>query len=605
MMAAARLQPTVARSDTYQLEDLPQPPAPALQSPGLSHPTVPRASTRAPESDQSSLPPWVYTALGSGAVLVIGLAVALIRVLNSGSTQPERSEFASRPASRAILEVAAASDDSGAVSTRTSGVQQPLSNPVASGVDSAQPSAASAPIASSAFASNSPAPETSTAAVSDDARRAPQLDHNTHDSAPDPASSGPRLTTAQIVERWEASVALIKGKASSGTGFVVKRGVVATNAHVIDDEFISNLEVRFPSAPAGKQGPLPAELLYEDRKRDLAFLAISSDLPAVEIAPTYKFIKGDDITVIGNPGLGDEIVLENAISRGVLSSKTVIDGQNFIQLSAAVNPGNSGGPVFDSAGRVIGVVTLKSTKAEALTFCIPVEDLQAAVTRVGPARPGLVSLHRAALAFKLLTTAGALYAIGLDVRSALLQTAAAGNARVNLVPNEDVQKFDEMLTTLDQKLFSLVDGEIPRLRTDRALSPGTQSRYQELSANYKSMRSLYANARYPADQYALQAQKLRTKHLQLVQSIRNDLKLDVPAKLLAVLQQPTAGSQPPLMVMEIVPSHVQSRLLRGRIIQRGPIGSRIPGAINPAQSARDRMQSLRDRTRGFRSRINP
>jgi serine protease Do len=408
------------------------------------------------------------------------------------------------------------------------------------------------------------------------------------------------------VARWEPSVALIKGKTSSGTGFVVKQGVVATNAHVIEGEFVSNLEVRFPSAPPDKQGPLPAQLLYEDRKRDLAFLAVSSDLPAVEIAPTYKFVKGDDITVIGNPGLGDEIVLENAISRGVLSSKTVIDGQNFIQLSAAVNPGNSGGPVFDSAGRVIGVVTLKSTKAEALTFCIPVEDLQAAVTKVGPARPELVSHHRAELAFKLLTTAGALYAIGLDVRSALLQTAAPGNARVNLLPNEDVQKFDEILTTLDQKLFSLVDGQIPQLRTDQALSKGAQSRYQDLSTNYKSMKNLYANARQPADQYTLQAQKLRARHLQLVQSLKNDIRVDVPPKLLAVLQQPTAGVQPPTLVAEFVPSHIQSRLLRGRIIQRGPIGPRLPGVTNPAQAARERMQSLRDRARSnLRSRNFP
>jgi len=533
------------------------------------------------------LPPWVYAILGGAAVALVGLAVVLIRMFNSGSSQPASADFASQPASRAILEIAAANDGSGASST-------------------APAAAASDSIASPPIASNAPAPAASTAAVSSGSHPTPQPGHNTQDSAADPASGGARLTTAQIVARWEPSVALIRGKTSSGTGFLVKPGVIATNVHVIEGEFVSNLEVRFPSAPPDKHGPLPAELLYEDPRRDLAFLAVASDLPAVEIAPMYQFVKGDDITVIGNPSLGDEVVLENAISRGVLSSKTVIDGQNFIQLSAAVNPGNSGGPVFDSTGRVIGVVTLKSTKAEALTFCIPLEDLQAAVNKVGPVRPELASHHRAELAFKLLTTAGALYAIGLDVRSAVLQTAAPGDARVNLFPNEDVQKFDEILTTLDQKLFSLVDNEIPRLRTDQALSLGTQSRYQELAVNYKAMKSLYANARRPADQYALQAQKLRARHLQLVQSLKNDLRFDVQPKLMAVLQQRTAGGQPPTLVAEIVPYHVQSRLLRGRIIQRGPIGSRLPGATtNPAQAARERMQSLRDRSRNLRSRINP
>ena len=127
-------------------------------------------------------------------------------------------------------------------------------------------------------------------------------------------------------------MALIKGKVSSGTGFLVRRGLVATNAHVIEGEFLSNLEVRFPSAPAPAQGPLPPTLVFLDPKRDLAFLSLPSDLPPVQLVPSYEFVRGEDITVIGNPGLGDEIVLENAISKGVMSSKTVLDGQNYLQL---------------------------------------------------------------------------------------------------------------------------------------------------------------------------------------------------------------------------------------------------------------------------------
>ena len=221
---------------------------------------------------------------------------------------------------------------------------------------------------------------------------------------PTPASTP--LTTAQIVARCEPSVALIKGKVSSGTGFLVRYGVIATNAHVIEEEFVSNLEVRFPSAPAGNQGPVKAQLLYEDRKRDIAFLAVKSDLPMLRIAPNYSFVKGEDILVIGNPGLGDEVVLENAISRGVMSSKTVIEGMNYHQMNISINPGNSGGPVFDSRGRVIGVATLKSSKTEAMGFCIPVEDVNAALAKVGTARPELGSRHRAVVAFRLLTIAG-------------------------------------------------------------------------------------------------------------------------------------------------------------------------------------------------------
>ena len=131
--------------------------------------------------------------------------------------------------------------------------------------------------------------------------------------------------------------------------------------------------MHFPSAEAAKKGPYTAELVYEDPKRDLAFLAVKTDLPAIQVASSYTFRKGEDVTVIGNPGLGEDAVLENAISRGLMSTKTTLEGSSFYQLSISVNPGNSGGPVFDSHGQVIGVVTLKSSKQEALAFSIPVE----------------------------------------------------------------------------------------------------------------------------------------------------------------------------------------------------------------------------------------
>ncbi len=259
--------------------------------------------------------------------------------------------------------------------------------------------------------------------------------------APEPGPAGPAtLSTAQIVARCEPSVALVKGRVSSGTGFLVRPGLVATNAHVIDDEFLPDLEVRFPSAPAGQRGPIPADLLYEDPRRDLAFLAVRTGLPALEVARSYRFVKGEDITVIGNPGLGDDVVLENAISRGVMSSRTVIDGQDFLQMSIAINPGNSGGPAFDSAGRVIGVATLKSSKAESMGFCIPVEDLNAALARLdqqqAAARDAASSRHRARAAFKMLTTAGALYAIALDIRAGVLARLAALGQGTDLLATE-------------------------------------------------------------------------------------------------------------------------------------------------------------------------
>jgi hypothetical protein len=218
----------------------------------------------------------------------------------------------------------------------------------------------------------------------------------------------------------------------------------------------------------------------------------------------------------------------------------------------------------------------------------------------------MASRHRSVLAFELLTLGGALYAIGLDVRAGVMRTIPVVNSSTNLLPSEDIQKLHNLLTTLDEKQFSLVDNQIPQLKTDPAMAEATRRKYQDLAANYKAMKALYANPSSPANAYSSKAQNLKAQHLRLVKTLRDDLKIEVPPKLLAVLEsRPTVG-QSPTMIVELVPSHIQSRVLRGRpgLVQRGPIGPRSPVPASPAQSAHERMQkNLRDRARDLRSRI--
>lgn len=97
------------------------------------------------------------------------------------------------------------------------------------------------------------------------------------------------------------------------------------------------------------------------------------------MAGAYVFRKGEDITIIGNPGVGGDLVLENAVTRRILSTKAEIGGQKFYQMAASINPGNSGGRAFNARGQVIGVATLKSAKQEALAFSIPLKNLLAAI----------------------------------------------------------------------------------------------------------------------------------------------------------------------------------------------------------------------------------
>lgn len=570
---AAPSQPEIRSRSTPSPRLHEVPPARSRPEPTRREPPPIPVSSQTPLPGQvppAGVPPWAYAAFGAGAVLFLVLLGALIVTLSS-STTPSPSRNLARPDDRVTAHEA--------------------SKPAESNSDS--------PIAA-------PKPETSPVQPP-----TASTETSTSTSVNSRATATP-LTTAQIVARREPSVALIKGKVSSGTGFLVRYGVIATNAHVIEQEFISNLEVRFPSAPAGNQGPIKAQLLYEDRKRDIAFLAVKSSLPVLPVAPNYSFVKGEDILVIGNPGMGDDTVLENAISRGVMSAKTVIDGMPYHQMNIAINPGNSGGPVFDSLGRVIGVATLKSNKTEAMGFCIPVEDLNTALAKVGAARPDLGSRHRAIVALRLLTLGGVIYSVALEVRAGILRSAPAGGSNANLLPTEEVQKLDEAVTSLDQKLFSLVEAELPALRSDPALSQTSQQGYQDLAANYQAMKKLYINPNRLVDQYFSQIQDVKAQHLRLIKGFQKDLHIEVPGQYLAVLEPRSMTGQPPTMVADFVPPQLQPRFfgIRPPIMMgpRGPMGPRA-GIQDPLQAAREQrrqmqnrmkkqMQDMRNRTRG-------
>lgn len=226
--------------------------------------------------------------------------------------------------------------------------------------------------------------------------------------------SGKELSTEEIVAATEGSVAVISGENSSGTAFVVLPGILATNSHVINSEEIEDLKVVFPSQDGTKNGPFEVKLLYENPERDLAFLEYGSQVhEPLSIVRDYKFRRGQKVIAIGSPGKGDGTVLQNAVCEGILSTQTEVDEQPYYQISIAVNSGNSGGPILTDAGEVLGVVTLKASKAEAVAYCIPPADVHTALEEVRQGNSvkikeyrkmhtAAVPLHRAFSRFALL-----------------------------------------------------------------------------------------------------------------------------------------------------------------------------------------------------------
>ena len=139
---------------------------------------------------------------------------------------------------------------------------------------------------------------------------------------------------------------------SQGSGFIIDpKGLIVTNNHVIADQI--NIQVHMQDGTV-----LKAELVGHDPKTDIAVIRVKTekDLPFVEFGDSDKARIGQWVIAIGNPfGLG------GSVSLGIVSAKArdINSGpyDNYIQTDAAINKGNSGGPLFDLEGHVIGVNT--------------------------------------------------------------------------------------------------------------------------------------------------------------------------------------------------------------------------------------------------------
>jgi S1-C subfamily serine protease len=178
--------------------------------------------------------------------------------------------------------------------------------------------------------------------------------------------------TAQISANYGDAVVIVKTANSTGSGFVVgSSGLVLTCAHCASPLDATQV-VYHPQGKTDQKITVDATILYRDRKTDLALLKINtkSALHAVVLADPVDVKSGEDVTIIANPGLGKD-VLDNTVTTGIISNidRTIADN-HYIQSSAAVNPGSSGGPMFDRNGEVIGVVVLKAG-IDGVGFAVP------------------------------------------------------------------------------------------------------------------------------------------------------------------------------------------------------------------------------------------
>lgn len=177
------------------------------------------------------------------------------------------------------------------------------------------------------------------------------------------------------------SVFVIETDIAIGSGFAVSENEIVTNAHVISD-------ARMIRVITYSGDSLPASVVAYDEDLDLAVLYVADgSFSALPIASLDATRVGDDVYAIGAPKS-----MAYTLTKGIVSSKDrVIRGRPYIQIDAAVNEGNSGGPLLDANGNVLGVITLKLTDAEGIGMAIPitvVSDWMSGVDTSPPASSG-------------------------------------------------------------------------------------------------------------------------------------------------------------------------------------------------------------------------
>lgn len=189
------------------------------------------------------------------------------------------------------------------------------------------------------------------------------------------------LSVEQLADKTRASIVIIhhtgrEGKRNGlGAGFVISAdGMIATNLHVIGDA--RPITVQLTDGTKHNVVSVHAS----DRSHDLALVKIDAkNLKPLPLGNSDAVKVGQAIAALGHPQ-----GLEHSVVAGVLSGKRDVEGIPMLQIAMPIEQGNSGGPVLDQEGRVVGVVTMKSLVTANLGFAVPVNALKTLLQKPNP-----------------------------------------------------------------------------------------------------------------------------------------------------------------------------------------------------------------------------
>jgi serine protease Do len=177
-----------------------------------------------------------------------------------------------------------------------------------------------------------------------------------------------------IIDEAKKSVVTVRTDVSQGTGFIISdQGYFVTNAHVlVGGSTVNAIDYR--------QTTFPATFVGYDANLDVALLKLEGDYPSLNLANSNDVEPGERVIAIGNP-LG----LQFSVSEGIVSALKRA-GPNgisaYIQTDAALNPGNSGGPLINTKGDVIGINNFKAGSGEGLGFALESNTLKNSINAI-------------------------------------------------------------------------------------------------------------------------------------------------------------------------------------------------------------------------------
>ncbi|HEX4662090.1 MAG TPA: trypsin-like peptidase domain-containing protein [Candidatus Saccharimonadales bacterium] len=263
----------------------------------------------------------------------------------------------------------------------------------------------------------------------------------------------------------------------AGSGIIMsKDGYVMTNKHVVPDGS-SNIVITTSDGTEYKD----VTVIGRDTVNDVAFLKIGgvSNLPAATIGDSSKVVVGQQVVAIGN-ALGE---FQNTVTSGIISGMgrplqassggdqtsagSTESLENLFQTDAAINEGNSGGPLLNLNGEVIGIDTAIAQNAQGIGFAIPVNDIKALISSVlqkGKLERGLLGVRYVAIdgtvaaQYKLPVKQGA-YLVGDCSNPAITAGGAADKA--GLKAGDIITKVNNDTLTQGRSLASLLGQYAP------------------------------------------------------------------------------------------------------------------------------------------------